>query len=317
MSSWLAPDLDDPVRVEDDRGPAGHGALVLVIAPAPRHAERHVARDVEEARAAAGIDDQRRRVAGADHPKRLLGGVEHQVGRRRHRGRAQLQQQAVEAPDDRRGAVAVERVRAQRRAQLRHERRRRQPAPDDVAHRHRHAAPAEREDVVPVAAEARRIRRGQVARGDLDTGDGLQLLREQRTLQRRGEPLLLVALGVFDGQRGAVGRHLQQLAVVLGEPPLGQRPHVQHTQDPTLHQQRHAQQRPDPLLAQDRIEDVGMVDVIDRDRPPLRRDPPGEPAADRNPHAPARPPPRAPSPPAPAAPPPPHRAAGSPTCPSP
>ena len=52
-----------------------------------------------------------------------------------------------------------------------------------------------------------------------------------------------------------------------------------------LDQQRHAEQRADPALAQDRVEDVGVVDVLDRDRAPLGRDPAREPAPHRDPDA--------------------------------
>ena len=41
----------------------------------------------------------------------------------------------------------------------------------------------------------------------------------------------------------------------------------------------------DALLAQDRVQHVRVVDVVEHDRPPLRRDPAREPAADGDPDA--------------------------------
>ena len=41
---------------------------------------------------------------------------------------------------------------------------------------------------------------------------------------------------------------------------------VQHAEHALLDEQRHAEQRADALLAQDRVEDVGVVDVLDDDR---------------------------------------------------
>ncbi len=99
-------------------------------------------------------------------------------------------------------------------------------------------------------------------------------------------PLLLVERGVLDRDRHPIGRQLQQITLIIGEQPSLQAAHMQHPQHPILRQQRNPQQRADPLLAQDRIQDVGMIDIVDPDRPPLSRDPPREPLADRDLHPP-------------------------------
>jgi hypothetical protein len=55
---------------------------------------------------------------------------------------------------------------------------------------------------------------------------------------------------------------------------------VDDAEHPPACEQRRAQQRLDALLAQDRIEDVGVIDVLDREGPPFGDDAAGETAAD-------------------------------------
>ena len=169
--------------------------------------------------------------------------------------------QRVDPLHDDRRPVPVERVCAQRRAELRHHRRRGDAVPDHVARGDGDAAAGERERVVPVAAQARAAG-GQVAAGELDPGDAIQV-GQQAALQDIREPALLVERGVLDRDRHPVGRELQQITLIIGEQPTLQAAHVQHPQHPILRQQRNPQQRPDPLLAQDRIQDVGMIDIVD------------------------------------------------------
>jgi hypothetical protein len=71
--------------------------------------------------------------------------------------------------------VALERVGAQCRAQLRHQGGGCHAAADDVADRQRNVPAGELEDVVPVAAQSRAGRRGPVARRQLDACDLRQL----------------------------------------------------------------------------------------------------------------------------------------------
>jgi hypothetical protein len=60
---------------------------------------------------------------------------------------------------------------------------------------------------------------------------------------------------------------------------------VQHAEDGAFDEQRHAEQRAHALHAQDRVENLGVVDVGDVDRPAARGDAPREAPADRDPHA--------------------------------
>ena len=139
--------------------------------------------------------------------------------------------------------------------------------------------------------------------GVQDLGDAVQQLGEQLVLGQVGEggvgdplqglempcrglgrgarrALAPVQLRVLDRQRGAVGGVLEQLAVLVGERARGERAHVQHAERAPLDEQRDAEQRADALLAQDRVHDVGVVDVLDRDGPALGHDAAGEALAD-------------------------------------
>ena len=64
-----------------------------------------------------------------------------------------------------------------------------------------------------------------------------------------------------------------------------ERADVEHADHVAAREQRHAEQRLDPLLAQDRVEHVGVVDVVEHDRPPQGRDAAREAAPDRDAHA--------------------------------
>ena len=108
--------------------------------------------------------------------------------------------------------MPVARVGAQRGPQLGHHGRRADPVPDHVAGDERDAAAAEREGVVPVAAEPGAAGR-QVAARQLEPGDPAQVGQEA-ALEDVREPALLVELGVLDGDRRATRRQLQQVPLV-------------------------------------------------------------------------------------------------------
>ena len=85
--------------------------------------------------------------------------------------------------------------------------------------------------------------------------------------------------------RHAVGDELEQLDVFLRECPRRQRTDVEHAEHVVREDERHTGHALDALLAQDRVQHVGVVDVVEHDRSPLGGDPAREPAADRDPHA--------------------------------
>ena len=77
---------------------------------------------------------------------------------------------------------------------------------------------------------------------------------------------LMAQRRVLDRHRDAVGRELEQLGLVVGEAAGGEAADVQDADHAALDEQRDAEQGADALLAQDRVEDVGVVDVVDRDQ---------------------------------------------------
>ena len=132
------------------------------------------------------------------------------------------------------------------------------------------------------SSSAQQVVLGEV--GERGVGDPLQRLEPARAASAgsRASRSLRNSARVLDGERGAVGGELQQVALV-GENSRGvSAADVQHADDAALDQQRDAEQRADALLAQDRVEDVGVVDVGDGDRAALGGDAAGEAAAERD-----------------------------------
>ena len=162
------------------------------------------------------------------------------------------------------GGCAVGGVRAQGGAQLRHHGGGAEAVADDVADASDDAPAGEHERVVPVAAEALAARR-QVAAGQLEAGDIDERLGQQPPLQRLGETALLVqarACSIASAARSAASCSRSRSSA--REHARDEAADVQDADHPALDQQRDAEQRADALLAQDRVEDVGVVDVLDR-----------------------------------------------------
>ena len=114
-------------------------------------------------------------------------------------------------------------------------------------------------------------------------GDALerfQPLRRVGGLPSRA--LLLVQPCVFDRERGAVGGELEQVAVVGREGAAREAADVQDAQHAAFDEQRNAEQRADAAFAQYGVVDVGVVDVVDRDRSAFGGDPAGEAAPERD-----------------------------------
>ena len=91
--------------------------------------------------------------------------------------------------------------------------------------------------------------------------------------------------GMLDCHGHAVGDDLEELDVVRRELAGRERADVEHAEHLVSEDEWDAGEALDALLVQDRIQHVRVVDVVEHDWPPIRRDPAREPAADGDPHA--------------------------------
>ena len=181
------------------------------------HTERHRAAALHEPRLGVLAEQERRQVAGVDPAHGAVGRVQDHVEERRHLAVAELRpDEPVELVHDPRRVVALERVCAQGAAQLADHRRGGQPLAGHVAHHEPHAAPGNRDHVVPVAADLGLGRGGQVAGRHGQPRKLGQALRQQAALKGlRDAVLALVHARVVEAERHAVGGQAQH-ADVLG-----------------------------------------------------------------------------------------------------
>ena len=131
-------------------------------------------------------------------------------------------------------------------------------------------------------------RAGQVADGGVDADELRKTVGQEAALQ--GDRVAMLAVeGVeearaVDRGRGLRSGELQERRVGVGELARRDRADVQDAEDGILDEQRHAEQRAHALHPQDRVEDVGVVDVGDVDRPASGRDASREAPAERDAH---------------------------------
>src|SRR5205823_11979701 len=83
----------------------------------------------------------------------------------------------------------------------------------------------------------------------------------------------------------SIGRELERVDVVALEVTVVQRADMENADRGAVDDQRDAEHRLDPLLPQKRIEDVGVVDVVEDHRTALRRDTSRKAKADRDANA--------------------------------
>jgi hypothetical protein len=153
-----------------------------------------------------------------------------------------------------------------------------------VADHHAEPPGGQPEHVVPVATDAEGVP-GNVPCRHLHPGHRRQRGRQQAPLQRECGGLVQPGGADLTGQARPVGDELHQPYVVVGEPAGRERADVQHADDLATDHHRHAEQRPDAGFQQNRIDHVAGGHVGEDDRFPGRRNPAGEPAADRDPEA--------------------------------
>ncbi len=97
---------------------------------------------------------------------------------------------------------------------------------------------------------------------------------------RAGAALLLVEAGVLDAEPDPIGHHLEQLRIFLAEVARLEGAHVEHADPPPLEEDGDAEERADAALAEHWVRQLGADDVLDDDRPLLRRHAPDETRAD-------------------------------------
>ena len=66
---------------------------------------------------------------------------------------------------------------------------------------------------------------------------------------------------------------------------MHQHPDVENPKQAASNEQRYTEHRFDPLLAQNRVEHIGVIDVLEDHRLPVRRDAARETTSDRDPDA--------------------------------
>ena len=241
-------------------------------------ADRDAARRLDEAGASLGADDQRWQMSRVDEVDRQVG-RDDGVDQRREALEVRAVDESVEPVGDLGRRHALERVGAQAVPQLGHQRGGFEAVAGHVAQDDAHAAVAERDHVVPVAADVGSRR--DVADGRAHRPQVGHLSGQQRALEGfRDAALAFVDARVLDRNRAPLGRELEQRDLVLAEGALGARADVQNTQHLAAHHQRDADHGLDAGAAQRRADDVLMRAFADDDQALLGGDAAGEPAPD-------------------------------------
>src|SRR5438477_12942558 len=89
---------------------------------------------------------------------------------------------------------------------------------------------------------------------------------------------------MLDRHRDPRRDELQELHVGRRESRAAERSDVQYPENTLTDDEGHTGKRTDAFLAQDRIQHVGVRDIVEHDGPSVRRDAAGEPASHRNTH---------------------------------
>ena len=198
-------------------------------------------------------------------------GIEHRVRQRRAARTGDAVGVARQQLHHARGRPALERVRAQRAAQLPHRRGRRRAVADDVADRDPEPPARQLDGVVEVPARRRPVGRRQVAHRELEAVRPRERLRQQRVLQRRGQVVLDLVAPRAPERLPAQPRQREQVVAVVGrerdrevedEPDRAERPAVVEERQ----QRRRLRLRPDLRKAR-----VGAEDRLGALEPDRRR----------------------------------------------
>ncbi len=204
----LAAALHQTVRVQHDRGALRERGVLLVHQRRSARTEHRTGLRHQQARTGR-LQHHRRRVPGRRPAQFTAAPVEDQAGARAARRAVHAGGERVQAPQRLGGGVTFEQVAGQSAAQLAHDRRGRGALADHVADGQTDTGGADRDDLVPVAADLGVLGGRQVAGGGREAWQRGKFAWQQAFLQR-GRDL------VFALQ--------QQFAFRLGALPLGHVP---------------------------------------------------------------------------------------------
>ncbi len=199
------PGLDQPVGVEQQGGARG-GVQLHRLEVHAAHADRGAGRHPQHLGVAAQVEQDRRRVAGVGDGDAVRDRVVDGVQAGRHAVGAQALGLLVEVVQHllRRQVQAGQGLRGG--PQLAHDGRRRHGVAHDVADDQRDAAAGQRDRVVPVTADPRRLGGREVAGGQPHAGAARQVLREHGALQLVGDVrLTAVQHRLVDAERAVRG----------------------------------------------------------------------------------------------------------------
>ena len=217
------------------------------------------------------------------YPHLPRGRVEHGVRHGGHDIALEILHFLIQLAQDDRRIRELQRVRAQGTAHPAHDDRTPEPGTGHVTDHHAQLTPGQAEHVIPVTAD-RAVPR-HVAGGNLHPPDHGQRRGQQAALKGRRGGTVLAGPQRLHRQRRAVGGKLKQRGIVGREDPVVHRADVQYPDHRAMDQQRHAHQGLNSFVQQNRVEHIGLIHVVQDDRPPLGRDTPSETPANRDPHA--------------------------------
>ncbi len=178
--------LHQAVGVEHERGP-GRGGQLDGLEVDAAHADRRVRRQLQHLGRAVDVQQNGRRVARVRRRDAVRDRVVHRVQAGRHPVRAQPLGLLVEVVQHLLRRQVQPGQRLHRRPQLAHDRRGGRRVPHHVADDERDPAAGKRDRVVPVAADAGRLRGREITAGQPHTGRLRQIVGQHGALQLVGD----------------------------------------------------------------------------------------------------------------------------------
>src|SRR5215475_8928448 len=276
--------LDQPVGIEQQAVAHLNRHEGVVPRSVGVGAERQVRGDRSQARRLIRSHDHGRQMTGARQRQARVRRIHDGVNGGSHRVRFEQLDLAIEASQHIGRIDRLQRIRAKCAANAAHHDRRPQATPGDIADRDADMPGWQCEQVVPVATDAD-LGSGYVARGDVQTGYRRRARRQQAALESYGRVAIHPGQPRLRREARAIGDQPEQFDVLVGEVTDRFRTDMQDADDSPAGDHGYAEHRYHALRAQYRIDDVHLVDVLDRDRLGAGGDTASEAGADRDPYA--------------------------------